>query len=381
MALTTRRLNRATLARQHLLARRPGPIVDVVGTVLGLQAQEPASVHLALWNRIEAFDPAEVDDAFTSGELVRAPLMRITLHAVRRDDYTTFHQAMAANLRASRVNDRRFTTTDLDPARVDAFIPALLDFAAEPRSVAEVEGLIAEYFADDADPRIWWALKTYAPLVHEPTGPPWSFDRTRVVRAGPTRPERPTPDDALRRLFVRYLSAFGPATARDFGRFSLQRQSEIGPAIEALGDELVVHSGPSGERLYDVPGAPLPEDDVAAPPRLLGMWDSLLLAHADRSRVMPDELRKVVIRANGDVLPTLLVDGRVAGVWRVAEGGVEGRALRPITDADWTSLEAEATRLVDLLADRELRPYRRYDHWWDKLPKGETRVLGGQPPM
>ncbi len=375
MALTARRLNRATLARQHLLTRRPGPVTDVTGDVLGLQAQEPASVYLALWNRTSGFDPSEVDDAFASGDLVRASLMRITLHAVRRQDHPAFWEAMAVNLRASRVNDRRFTTTGLDPTEVDAFIPALVEFAAKPRTGPEVEELIAEHFGDPPEPRIWWALKTYAPLVHEPTGPPWSFDRTRVVRAPPTEPPRPAPEDALAHLLLRYLAAFGPATAKDFGQFAMQRQSEIKPAIEGLTDELVVHDGPSGETLYDVPDAPLPDEDVAAPPRLLGMWDSVLLAHADRSRVIPEELRKVVVRNNGDVLPSLLVDGRVAGVWRVIEDGVEARALGPIDESDWTALEAEAVDLQHLLAGRDTQPYRRYHHWWDKLPAGETRLL------
>ena len=53
------------------------------------------------------------------------------------------------------------------------------------------------------------------------------------------------------------------------------------------------------------------------------MWDSVLLAHADRSRVIAPEHRPLVMRRNGDVLPTVLVDGVVAGVWRPADGGIE----------------------------------------------------------
>ncbi|MHC8562357.1 DNA glycosylase AlkZ-like family protein [Streptomyces albidoflavus] len=61
----------------------------------------------------------------------------------------------------------------------------------------------------------------------------------------------------------------------------------------------------------------------------MGMWDSILLAYADRARVIPPAYRPLVIRRNGDVLPTLLVDGEVAGVWRPAGGEDGGAASRP----------------------------------------------------
>ncbi|MDZ7801813.1 MAG: crosslink repair DNA glycosylase YcaQ family protein [Trueperaceae bacterium] len=119
------------------------------------------------------------------------------------------------------------------------------------------------------------------------------------------------------------MAAFGPASRRDFAQFALLRQAEVRPAFETLGDTLVTMEGPGGATLYDVPGAPLPGEDAPAPPRLLGMWDSVLLAYADRSRVIPEDYRPHVIRRNGDVLPSVLVDGMVAGVWRHADGGIE----------------------------------------------------------
>lgn len=106
------------------------------------------------------------------------------------------------------------------------------------------------------------------------------------------------------------------------------------------------------------------------------MWDNLLLAHADRSRFIPPEHRPLVIRRNGDVLPTLLVDGRVAGVWRTVDDGVEATAFAPLTKDSWAGLDEEAASLLALLADRDPHPYRRYDHWWSELPAGEVRVLG-----
>ncbi|NUK28238.1 winged helix DNA-binding domain-containing protein, partial [Streptomyces lunaelactis] len=110
-------------------------------------------------------------------------------------------------------------------------------------------------------------------------------------------------------------------------------------------------------------------------PRLMAMWDSILLAYADRSRVIPPAYRPLVIRRNGDVLPTLLVDGHVAGVWRPADGGIEATAFHPLSSATWDGLAAEAQSLTALLSDREAAVYSRYHHWWAKLPEAEVRML------
>ena len=105
------------------------------------------------------------------------------------------------------------------------------------------------------------------------------------------------------------------------------------------------------------------------------MWDSILLAHADRSRIIPPEYRKLVTRSNGDVLPTLLVDGYVAGVWRPVEGGIKVTAFHRLADDAWEGLEGEACALVAFLANREPAVYRRYARWWAELPSAEVRVL------
>jgi hypothetical protein len=110
----------------------------------------------------------------------------------------------------------------------------------------------------------------------------------------------------------------------------------------------------------------------------MAMWDSILLAYVDRSRVIPPAYRKHVTRMNGDVLPTLLVDGYVAGVWRPVDGGIEATAFHLLPRHVWEGLASEARSLMAFLADRDPRVYRRYDHWWTKgLPTAETRLLSG----
>ena len=85
--------------------------------------------------------------------------------------------------------------------------------------------------------------------------------------------------------------------------------------------------------------------------------------------------RATVIRRNGNVLPTLLVDGYVAGVWRPVDGGIEATAFHKLPRAAWDGLAKEAEHLVAFLAERDPQVYRRYGGWWESLPSVEVRVL------
>ncbi|WP_121254090.1 winged helix DNA-binding domain-containing protein [Nocardioides ferulae] len=381
MPLTARALNRATLARQLLLERADLPVADAVRRVLALQAQQPASPYLALWNRVRGFDPAEVDAAFADGRLLKASLMRVTLHAVAADDHPSFHLALQPLLRTTRFADPRVAESGLSVAEVEGLLPPLLDLLAHPKGNAEVEAWLTDRVGASAK-GVWWLLRCFAPLVHAPTGPPWSFGlRPAYTRAPHWLPFTDDPpgvaaaDSALAELARRYLLAFGPATVSDLAQFTRVQRTRARRALLALGDAVVELEDADGAVLYDVPGASLPDEDTPAPPRLLPMWDSLLLAHADRSRVIPPAYRREVIRSNGDVLPTLLVDGRVAGVWRPVDGAVEATAFESLSGEQWSGLEAEAASLAVLLAERDPRTYRRYDRWWTSLPATEVRLL------
>ena len=161
----------------------------------------------------------------------------------------------------------------------------------------------------------------------------------------------------------------------DIARFTLYARSTVREALTSLAGEVEERKGPDGLQLFDVPGGLLPAEDSPAPPRLLPMWDSVLLAYDDRSRVIPPEYRRVVIRHNGDVLPSLLVDGYVAGVWHPVEKGIEVSAFRRLPEETWGALEPEARALLALLCPRDPLVYRRYARWWTTLPSADLRVL------
>jgi hypothetical protein len=375
MKFSARQLNRATLSRQLLLRRERLTVPEAVRRVVALQAQEAASPYIALWNRLADFDAADLDAAFADRTVVKASLIRITLHAVHADDYPAFHSAMLSSLRGSSLNDARYTSTGLTTADADALVPHLVAFASQPRSKAEIETHIGTQLAERNHPRAWWALRRFAPLHHAPTGGPWSFGtKSSYVAAGNASPL--TPEEAVRHLLRRYLEAFGPASAADFAQFTILRRPVVKQALEALSGQLNEHQGPDGTTLYDVADGLLPDENVPAPARLLPMWDSILLAYSDRSRVIPPEYRRRIIHQNGDLLPTLLVDGYVAGVWRPVQGGIEATAFHKLSEDDWEGLAEEARSLVAFLAGRDPNVYRRYGHWWKSLPSAEVRILG-----
>ena len=352
-------------------------MVDAVHRVCALQAQEAPSPYLALWNRIADFDPAALDGAFADRSIVKASLMRMTLHAVAAEDYPAFHTAMTRSLRAARLGDRRFTESGLTTSDADGVISRVLDFAAQPRTNAELDAHLQEHFGRLPGNGPWWALRTYAPLHHAPTGGPWSFGQKPSYLAADERAARPSVDEATVTLVRRYLHAFGPATIADIAQFSLRVREPIRAAVESIADELVVYGGPGRAPLYDVPEGQVPDEDTVAPPRLLPMWDSVLMAYDDRSRVIPAEYRRRLIHQNGDVLPSLLVDGLVAGVWRPVAGGIEASAFHRLPAEVWRALEAEAAPLVAFLAPRDPLVYRRFGHWWKTLEAAEVRVIGG----
>jgi hypothetical protein len=368
--LSAAQLNRAVLARQRLLERSADPLVAVVEQVGGLQAQEPASPYIALWSRIAAFEASRLDEAFQERRVIKATLVRATLHAVSRDDY--LHLLPAVRPMLHRLT-RRERGGNRDPDLLDRLAAAATAFADRPRSNTELRAHIAG-LADGLDPddALWWVRRLVA-FAHVPSDVPWSFGRRPSLVAAAAWLGGDAFEDegpALERLVRRYLAAFGPATAADVAAWSGLPVARFRPAIEVIeaAGDLRHFSDERGRDLLDLAGAPLPDADTPAPVRLLPMWDSLVLAYADRTRVISDDHRRTVIGSNGDTLPTFLVDGRVAGLWWAEPVGERGgRTSRIVLEpfgrlraADRRALEAEGERLAAFIGPIEPGVFGRY---------------------
>jgi hypothetical protein len=346
--LSLRELNRATLARQLLLQRKRLSVPVAIERVAGLQAQWPTSPYVALWSRLERFERERLTRALLRRQVVKATLMRITLHLVSGRDYVLFAGALREAWMAQ-------LTKRMERMGVDVDVPALAQQALAlmgdgPRSRSEV----LELFGGDSEQPwfVWTLVQTHLGLVRTPDSATWrpTVGRVHYVPARAWLGDAPEPSPrALVHLVRRYLAAFGPASRADLGQWSGLPVSALAPGLEAL-EPLRTFRDEQGRELLDLPRQPLPHGDTPTPIRFLPQWDSALLAYDVRERILPDPYRKTVIRRNGDVQPTFLVDGFVAGTWTARGGRVIVEPFEPLPHRVRPELENEARALERFMA-------------------------------
>ena len=343
--LSTRALGRATLARQLLLARHELTVPEAIGRLAGMQAQEPGPPYLGLWSRLEGFDEAELAEAIENRQVVRATVMRGTLHLLPSKDFVRLRSALAPAVGEGMLRVLGKRAQGLDVAELVEQGRSLFD-DADALSAKQLRDALAERHPE-ADVRALAAVvRTQIPLVRVPDGGRWGF----TPKAPFTDAERwlgqPLRKSADRKELVRrYLGAFGPATARDAEAWA--GVGGLGEVFEGLRSELEAFRDENGRELLDLPEAPRPSEDTEAPVRLLGEFDNLVLAHADRTRVIADRHRGGLTSKNLRVRATVLVDGTVAAFWRMdKKATVVIEPLRGLKAGERKAIEAEAEALA-----------------------------------
>jgi DNA glycosylase AlkZ-like len=336
--LTLRELNRALLARQLLLERRKLGVQQAVERLCAIQAQWPQSPYIGLWSRLTGFKKGQLTRALEQHRVVKTQLFRITLHMTSARDYPYFFAVWGPAAR-----DR---TPGVAPKKLEE-LSRRVRAAAIERALTqdEVEEIAAEGMGG-----FRWRTRTLTPLVHLPPGGTWSHYTRTQLRAMEVvlGRELPSREDGAERLVRSYLSAFGPATQEDILRFAGVRVGDIRPGLERV--ELRRFRDERNRVLLDVPRAPLPDGDMSAPVRFLPKWDSSILAYAppERTRILPEKYRATVIRKNGDVLPTVLVDGFISATWDVGtKRDLTITPLRRLTKQERAEIDAEGERLAE----------------------------------
>jgi Winged helix DNA-binding domain len=332
--LTLRELSRATLARQLLLERKRLSPAAVIERLVGMQAQWPSAPYVGIWTRTTSFRREALERLLVSGAVIKATVMRQTLHLVTPRDYALIRAAMS---------ETNFPWGSSTAKRLGPSVRALV--AAGPVSAAEgVAHVEREHGLTGIEARrAWQAARMHAHVVHHHETALWKA-RPEARYVAIDEPEAHDPTAARAEMLRRYLAAFGPATRRDIGAWSMMHVPEIQRALDAL-EPLRRFRDEQGRELLDVPRASLPDPDTPAPVRFLPKWDNVLLAFGDRTRVLPEEYRQRVIAMNGDVAQTFLVDGFVAGTWRVDEGRGVPEPFAPLPRSELREVEDEAERL------------------------------------
>jgi hypothetical protein len=351
--LDRRTLNRTLLTRQLLLERVRRSPLEVVEHLVGLQAQEPPDPYVALWSRIEAFDPRVLSRLLEDREAVRMGHLRGTLHLVSAGDalahYPILADVMARSWRSSPFIRR------LDGIDVDAVLARAREAVEErPRTPSELGAVLAEHWPDRDPTSLAYAARFLLPLVQVPPRGLWGrtgrpTNTTAEAWLGASMAEGPSVED----LVMRYLAVFGPATVGDMRVWSwLTGLREV---VDRLRPRLRTYRDEAGRELFDVPDGPIAHPDLPAPVRFLPQYDNVFLSHEDRSRINGELSWGIEFGWKGPIL----IDGVIAAAWRVRRAGktavmtVElGRRLSPSERAE---LEGEATRLGTFLDPERTR--------------------------
>jgi DNA glycosylase AlkZ-like len=340
--LTEADLNRALLARQLLLERRALRVPDAVERLGGLQTQYAPSGYIGLWSRLEGFSRADLTRALERRSVVQGTVMRSTIHTVSAADYPLFVAAVREARREwwIRAHRRRIPADTVAGAAARA--RPLLD---GPRRRSEV---MAELGVDNV---LWNGIGLWVDLLRAPPSGTWDQRRADLYVAADEwiGPVDASPADGLEHLLRRYLGGFGPAPLRDIADWAGLPVRALAPAAGGL--DLRRFRDPAGTELLDLPRGPLPDPDTPAPVRFLPTWDATLLVHARRTQILPERFRpRVFSTRTPQSVPTFLVDGRVAGVWRHERGRVVTEEFEPLPGAVRREVAAEAERLAAFMA-------------------------------
>lgn len=336
--LSRRALNRATLARQILLARETTDVTTAVARLAGMQAQLPKPPFIGLASRIAGFDADALRQAIAKGDVVRATLMRGTLHLVTKEDFVAWRNTIQPVLTAA-VRTIAKGTIDVEPV-----CEAARKFLAkDAHTFDEIRTHLVKLFPEANDRWLGYTVRMHVPLLMVPDGSTFSYPAgSRFALFTKPLKKANAPAFALR-----YLAAFGPATSADFQTWSGLR--DVKSVFEELRPQLVTFRDERKRELFDLPDAPRPDEDTPAPVRFLPEFDNLLLAHADRSRVIADEDRPRIATKNLRIPQTFLVDGFVEGTWKVEKKRLVLEPFRKLTRAQRDALEEEGTSLAAML--------------------------------
>jgi len=345
--LSPRALNRATLARQLLLARAPLSIEDAVAHLVGMQGQAPQAPYIGLWTRLEDFRAEELSQLLLDRRVVRIAVMRGTVHLVTAADCLALRPLTQPILdRDVRVNTTHAPQLrDVDLSELAAAGRALVE--ERPRTMPELGAALSQRWPGRAPGSLAYAVRDLLPLVQVPPRGLWRASGQPTLTTAESWLGRPTAGADATVMVTRYLGAFGPATVQDAQAWS--GLTGLGKVFDRLRGDLLTFRDEQGRELFDLPDAPRPDPDTPAPVRFLAEFDNIVLSHADRTRIISTTDWKAIAASRLPPRP-VLVDGYTRATWKIESGRLLIAPFVPLTKANRTALTREGRRLLEFAA-------------------------------
>jgi hypothetical protein len=349
--LTKRQLNRGLLSRQMLLEREKFAPLAAIEKLVAMQAQIPRPPFMGLWTRLKDFDRLDLLRLLREKKAVRATSFRGTIHLMSTKDFLAIRPALSEMLErgASSIVARRMGGVDVMALHQEG----REFFGKTATPFDEFRRHLEGKFPKQDVRAMAYTVRMGVPLVIHAADTDWGFSANADFGLaekwlGAQFPAKPM---SLETLVLRYLAAFGPATPGDAQVWSGLRG--LREAFEKLRPKLVTFRDERKRELFDLPDAPRPDEDTPAPVRFLPEYDNVLLAHDDRTRIVADEHRGNVFLKNLQVVGTFLVDGFVAGTWKLEckkkSAVLALKPLAPIVKKSASALEMEGDALLRFL--------------------------------
>jgi hypothetical protein len=350
--LTKRSLNRALLERQLLLGRAERSAAKTIEDLVGMQAQEQSDPYVGLWSRLDGFEPEELAGLIVERRAVRGQLMRGTIHLTTARDFLALRPVLQTVLeRAFKGSPFARNLEGVDLGELLTAGRSLLEQGQLTR--AELRPLLSERWPDRDPDSLAHAITFLLPVVQVPPRAVWGAGGlARWTLAERWLGRELGGDSAADATVLRYLAAFGPATAMDVQAWC--GLTKLRTVLDRLHPQLRTLRDEDGRELFDVPGAPLPDPETPAPVRFLPRFDNVVLGHADRTRVAPPAARHLDW-SEGGFMSGILIDGFVRGTWRLdrtrkATATLVVRLGPDVTRRERSDLEQEAEQLLGFLA-------------------------------
>jgi hypothetical protein len=340
--LSTRELNRALLARQLLLERSLLPLPRALEAVGGLQTQYAPTGYVGLWSRLRDFPREALTKALMNRDAIQGTLMRSTIHTVSRADYPVLLAGVRSARRDWWLRVVRHQGNGLDMDVVAGTVRERL--SRGPARAAELKALLA---ANGIPAVAWSGLGLWLEMIRVPPSGTWERRQADLYGLADAwvGAIAATEEAGLALLVRRYLGGFGPARLADIASWAGLPPAKVMPVVERIGVRRFRDE--DGKVLFDLPRAPLPDAGVRVPVRFLQTFEALLMIHARRTQVMPEQFRPIVFNTKTPhSMPVFLIDGAVAGTWRYEGGRIHVKPFEPIPRTAKRELEEESKALA-----------------------------------